>query len=608
MQIWDLPEDRYGLALPLLFVHLDPAAIPSPAEFDDILSREGRHREFNPIIAATMALHMISRLSYVSKIPPAAYVDLWTRLYPWIVFDSIHWDYIPDDLRSSFLSAPIYLSASKIILAFGNNSSTSNVIRTSPGVRAILVKYWTALVRNDAVQTDAWHDMCSILVFLTEDGARAAKYLEEMADGVNGSQADLARLLVKQMNDASACPTSDEAIVILTCALGLVTIGSAATERFNAAMLSHGIVPALIAAVRVLHDYSRRENHRDIGPSAAVGLGLIVARLQSHSGQQWITEALDGGLLGLILALGLTARPMRTSTPEDCFLLLKKLLRNIIPGYLVYHPVALRMKEHFPNAVSLAASHAFKKSAVFGLWKEFATLVEQNLTALDLFESKQYISSKVCENVKCLRIGRKSAFKSCSGCSLAYYCSTECQKIDWGARHRKWCYKLASTHFPGPSSPRDRSYLRALLQHHFRLVLKPEILVRQADFIYHNPGVDFFTIFDFTHSEDGSSWIDVRPVSEYAKAPEAPLRMAQLKRSGRRMQLHTVIMNGGPVPFLRMFPMWSDSSRLLDGLFHVVNALPPGRNFSDKDVYQMAVRRLRDLSLECEAARVVEMY
>ncbi|KAJ7301601.1 hypothetical protein DFH08DRAFT_906651 [Mycena albidolilacea] len=215
------------------------------------------------------------------------------------------------------------------------------------------------------------------------------------------------------MNDASACPTSDEAIMILTCALGLATIGSAATEHFNVAMLSHGIVPALIATIRVLHDYSR-QNHRDIAPSAAVGLGLIVARLQSHSGQQWITEALDGDLLGLILALGLTARPMRTSTPEDCFPLLKKLLRNIIPGYLVYHPVALRMKRHFPNAVSLAASPAFKKSAVFGLWKEFATLVEQNLTALDLFESKQYMSSKVCDNVKCLRIGRKSAFKSCS--------------------------------------------------------------------------------------------------------------------------------------------------------------------------------------------------
>ncbi|KAJ7848148.1 hypothetical protein B0H14DRAFT_2768428 [Mycena olivaceomarginata] len=472
MQIWDLPEDRYGLALPLLFVHLDPAAIPSPAEFDDILSREGQHHEFNPIIAATMALHMISRLLYVSKIPPAAYVDLWTRLYPWILFDSIHWDYIPDHLRSSFLSTPIYLSASKIILAFGNNSS----------VRAILVRYWAALVRNDA---------CGHGTFL------------------------------------------------------------------NAAMLSHGIVPALIATIRVLHDYSR-QNHPDIA---------TVCRSR-HSGQQWITEALDGDLLGLILALGLTARPMRTSTPEDCFPLLKKLLRNIIPGYL--------------------------KSAVSGLWKEFATLVEQNLTALDLFESKQYMSSKVCENVKCLRIGRKSAFKSCSGCSLAYFCSTECQKIDWD--------------FPGPSSPRDRSYLRALLQHHFRLVLKPEILVRQAEFIYHNPGVDFFTIFDFTHSEDGSSWIDVRPISEYAKAPEAPLRMAQLKSSGRRMQCAHGHYERRAVPFLRMFPMWSDSSRLLDGLFHVVNALPPGRKFSDTDVYQMAVRRLRDLSLECEAARVVEMY
>ncbi|KAJ7882880.1 hypothetical protein B0H13DRAFT_1890649 [Mycena leptocephala] len=64
-----------------------------------------------------------------------------------------------------------------------------------PQACAILVKYWAALFRNDAVQTDEWRDMCSILVFLTEDGARAAKYLEEMADGIDGSQANLGCLL-----------------------------------------------------------------------------------------------------------------------------------------------------------------------------------------------------------------------------------------------------------------------------------------------------------------------------------------------------------------------------------------------------------------------------
>lgn len=72
------------------------------------------------------------------------------------------------------------------------------------------------------------------------------------------------------------------------------------------------------------------------------------------------------------------------------------------------------------------------------------------------------------------------------------------------------------------------------------------------------------------------------------------------------MQLHTVIMEGGPVPFLRMFPMWSSSSRLLDGLFRIVQALPRGLPFSE--IYLEVVVRLRELHLECEAAQELAIY
>ncbi|KAJ7748206.1 hypothetical protein DFH07DRAFT_775824 [Mycena maculata] len=300
--------------------------------------------------------------------------------------------------------------------------------------------------------------------------------------------------------------------------LHLVAMGSAVTEQFTAAMVSIGIVPAVVAAC--------------------------------------IIEALDGGLLNVILALGLTARPMKTSGPGDCFPLLKKLLRKIIPGYLVYHPVALRMKAYFPGALSIAADPAFKKSAIFGLWEAFATPVERNLAAFDLFESKQYISSKVCGNVEVHN--SDSAFgwegKRCSRAAPAVAMHTTVRQ------NARRLIGIPDTENGVASSHRP------------------------VKFIYQNPGVDFLTVFDFTHGGDGPSWIDVRPLSEYAKTPEVPLRLAQLKRSGRRI------------------------SRLLDGQFVVANALPPGLNFSDTGVYQMVLRRLRGLHLECEAAQVVEIY
>ncbi|KAJ7459567.1 hypothetical protein B0H11DRAFT_2059038 [Mycena galericulata] len=613
-RLLEIQGAQYSLAaaLPVLFAHLDPARIPSVAEFDAMLSSPDRHPELSRVVSATMSLHMISRMLTDSQLPPAAYVDLWPRLYSWMTFTDLYWDYIPRHWEElSFSTAETRAASAIIILALGQHASTTDVVRKSPGVRAILVRYWSTIVRNDGMivreglaPLDGWHDIYSILVFLTEDEANMSQHLDEMVDGVGGSQDELARLLVKQINDAAAALSSDMAAISLTAVLALISVRSKDTQRFNATMRSHGLIPALVNAIRV----PENRNHRlDIG-HVVLGFGFLNVCFEEQSGLQCITEALDRGLLDLIITLGLTSRQTEPSDSYNCIHLLHKLLRSILPGYLVYYPVAVRLKKHYPHASSLAATADFAKCAIFNLWTDFAKIAEQTLLALDFFESGRWISSTACENMKCLQIDRKSKFKSCAGCSLAYYCSPECQKHDWAAGHRLWCRKLASTHFPGPSSPRDRAYLRALMQYNIRSPLfKPELLIRQAEFIYNHPGVDFFTVLDFTRSGDGPGWIDVRPTSEYAKAPEAPLRLAQLARSGRRMQLHTVVMNGGPgISLLRMFPMWSGSSRLLDGLYRIAKALPPGLHFSD--VYDQAVFLLRDLHIECEAVHELEIY
>ncbi|KAJ7616155.1 hypothetical protein DFH06DRAFT_110798 [Mycena polygramma] len=481
--------EHYALALPVVFIHLDNSKIPSPAEMDSLALNPERLPHLIPVIAAEVCVQGISRMILNRIVSEGSYADLWSRLYRWIMFLDIYWQHIPPQLR---VFGPKYTSvaSSTIILTFGNHPDTSEVVHRSPGVRGILVKYWSALVDNHGTvvhegtvtHPDGWPNIYSILIFLAAD--EPASILEEMSDGVTCSSArHLKRLIVNQMNDATTHYDSrpDIAVTVLSALLLLITGKCAQSVHLNLKeiLLSDGVVPALVNAVRVLADYIPRTGGSiNKGPILGVAFGLLVSRFQSDSGHRWLAQALDAGLLNIIITLGLNTEAISKVDSCNIFPLLKQLLHQELPGYLAYYTVALRMKMHFPSARFMAASTAFRKSALADSWTQFSDLVEENLGALDFFESKTRRSAKACESMECLRITEKSRVQSCSGCRLAHYCSTECQKSDWDVGHKHWCRKLASIDFPGPSSPRDRAFLRAVMQHNLHSAIA-DIMIRQ---------------------------------------------------------------------------------------------------------------------------------
>ncbi|KAJ7670846.1 hypothetical protein DFH06DRAFT_1370056 [Mycena polygramma] len=337
----------------------------------------------------------------------------------------------------------------------------------------------------------------------------------------------------------------------------------------------------------------------------SVSMLVISNKWTTHFDEALLSDgALDAGLLDLVITLGYNAQVVSPSDDQSTYPGLVQLLRQDLPGYLPYYTVALRMKRYFPLAQAMANSPAFKEGVISGLWAEFSELVEENLGALNFFESRTRRSLKACENMECLQITEKSDFQSCSGCSLIYYCSKKCQEQDWAVSHRHWCRKLASIDFPGPSSPRERAFVRALMQNNLRLFTL-DIMIRQVEFIYSNPGVDFLTVFDFTDNGDCPERINVLPVSD-CQTTEMPLRLEQLARSGKRVQLHAIAMNAGPKPGLRVLPARSSSSRMLDGLFRIAQSLPAGHEFSD--IYTQALPALRELQRACDEAGLLQIY
>ncbi|KAJ7124401.1 hypothetical protein C8R44DRAFT_147900 [Mycena epipterygia] len=603
----NFPTEDSVLLLPVLFVHIDPAGIPIAAELDAVLATPDRHRELNLVFAATKSLRILGRMLDSAWVPSACYADLWPRLYQWIIFLHIYLDVIPDRFRE-FPPDQAKTVCMTIILAIESHSPMSKVVRKAARIRVILGEFWAMLLHSDGdialegtiPDPGIWHEKsCPILSRIFISDILDATNFQEIVDGV-GSRDELVYLFVKQMHTAVASPLNDVTATTLVGVLTIVSLKGALNESFIAAMLFHGGGKALAAAVNAIEIYSQRKGERDVVAAKQMGLKFMMLRFSERLGFQWIAQALEGGLLRLIISVGSTARPTTEADVCNPYPTLHELLQDVLPSAMIHYPVACQMKKSIHEALPLITP-SFMKSPLFAVWIKFAKLIENRLKALDFFESRHWVSSKACENMECLKIAVKADFKSCSGCSFVYYCSSECQKSDWEAGHRQWCDKRGYARLPGPSFARDRAYLRALLQYNFKSsAIRSTVLLSQAEFIYTHPGTEFFTLFHFNNG----TGIEIVPTSEYARAADGPLRLAQLSRAGGRLQLHAVGMYATQATIVRMFPMWSNSSDLVDGLACLVKRLPSGFQFSA--VRPKVVKWLSELPLD--GGEVQEIY
>ncbi|KAJ7734104.1 hypothetical protein B0H16DRAFT_1578266 [Mycena metata] len=588
----ELPKLHRRFILPVLYIHLNPDKIPTSVQLDSILSDTNRHGEFRPITAAIECLTGISGCLNQDAIPHAAYADLWPRLV------------LP-------LEYMLFI-CTNIILGIDKYAPMSSTVRSTLDLRAVLTTYWASILRRDGELTQELDaaspsfpgstlrdERCTpVLAILADD---PIGHLTELTSGAGGSDA-LAYLLVAQLKDFLARDLTELTSLTLTTVLaimGSVSVRREEDDAFNRELHSHGIAKVLARTLCALNVWFRRGGDRDRAHDSTIGvsLTLLAEFFRYRAGHEAIAGALDGGLLAFIVS-------SQTLT-ADSYPIIKELLGALIPGALLYYPVVCQMKTSYATALPHTTTPTFLKSKIYPMWQKFVPVVKVRLGALEFFHSDRWVSSKVCENTKCFKLAEKPQLKNCAGCDFSYYCSPECQKADWKAGHRDFCAKLAPlVDFPGLVSPRSRAYLRAMLEYNLN-EFRPLIMLRQAFFIYTNPDTPFFTAFDFQKLGSGEEWIKIEEMAAYERAPEAPIRLEQLARSGGRLQLHAVIINGNP-PLLKMFPMWSTSARMMDGIHRIVKSFPPLLPWTE--VYPPIVGQLRELHMECVAHKVRDVY
>ncbi|KAJ7434701.1 hypothetical protein FB451DRAFT_1418630 [Mycena latifolia] len=529
------------LLLPVLFVHLDPSRIPTTEELDSILCNADRHPELCRVTGALAALYALSEILDAGLLASPVYVDFWPRLHRWIVFIHAYWDVIPANYLMD-LKGTYHASATTILLLHRHDSIADAVTKT-PGLRRILADFWTKVVRKATPNVE----VAFILSFLQEE-IQDANNFAEILEGIAGNEWDLAYLLVQQINDTVARPITELTSITLQAVSQILFTrirgNSDELGSLGAGMLFHGGVKAFMDAI-AYGDQARFIVGELYGEQVYLGCLFLLGGFESRSGAEWLSQALSAGLLKLIASLG-RSRP----TPRDemwyTFSLLERFLIKILPGYFVYYKIARQIRETLPDALAITSTAPFAKSIIYPFWTELTQLVKERFGALDFSQSRRSISLKSCENMQCCKTG--------------------------------------ST---GPSNARERGYLRAILQYNFQSpAIRIDILTRQAQFMYRNPGVEFLTVFDLTRNArstewidvpNGTGWSDVKPLSDYDAA--TPARLMQLVRSARaggiRVHLAMLTLLDDASLDSSFFPLWS-TPQLHDKLVRIVGALPPG--------------------------------
>ncbi|KAJ7142645.1 hypothetical protein C8R44DRAFT_865966 [Mycena epipterygia] len=280
------------------------------------------------------------------------------------------------------------------------------------------------------------------------------------------------------------------------------------------------------------------------GEMLAQSFGLLFWATTAAGNDRWMVEMLKAGLLNAFVALTKV-----DSVPDSA----RIILRQSLPASMVHYSVVSQADVLIGGITNDADIKSVRDaSQIFDEWRLFHNLTSDRMAAKSQYDSGEYVSAQACNNMTCGVILPRSRFRRCSGCARRYYCSPECQAVDWRADgHRTVCASFRTPYEPDPVTTRDRAFMR-LLFHGCYERSKRALFLQQITFMHENPSTSkFYTMYDYT----------------VTVAPPA---------SGGRMEMHVFNVSQDGAHQFRIFPLRSSRPNICFGLRAIADAIPPG--------------------------------
>ncbi|KAJ6501109.1 hypothetical protein C8R47DRAFT_258479 [Mycena vitilis] len=451
------PGVQYKPMLPVFYHSLNPVGIPSSGAVD-VMCTTG---EAIPTVApAAFALYVIATMR---GLPSDVYPEIWSRAWPWIEF--LHTYHTHLAVAGLIDKVSLYASFVELCVVLQANGFPLLVATTS-GVGVVVATAW-AMALDGSIKRDddeaRSFELRNISYFFNWDvrdrNLRVA--VEEYSEGVGGSVDSLASTIVKHLTHASSSnPMSDRAVSYLTAAVALImTVNKAPREISNlfiARLRRRGLIRALVSCVCSLNPVAADHSN---GPALIVAcFSLLSVHLSLSHGRTATRDALQGGLLRAVVLVASTHTAL-------CDVMIGFL--DILPGHMVYRSILQHMPACLNEVTDLMSCATFVRCALFSRWQTFEAHVRERLAFLETFDQRMPDTYRACDNSTCNALCERSKLRRCSVCLDLYYCSSNCQAMDWRAGHREFC-KQFSTLRRDPQKPRcsryDQHFLHALVR------------------------------------------------------------------------------------------------------------------------------------------------
>ncbi|KAF8175448.1 hypothetical protein K438DRAFT_1847734 [Mycena galopus ATCC 62051] len=299
-------------------------------------------------------------------------------------------------------------------------------MRITPGFHVLIFRLWTKSVDQALLVPipGAFEVFCGHMQnfpLITDD-----REFEEAVEGSGGSRSSLARLCVNHIKCVVKSVVISPGAYSMRSIVSLLQARCQVDECFRQILIDEGIVSALIS-VACRFSSPPFTAHDDLFNMSF----SIHYYLRIEYGHNIVTEALRAGLLRAFLQWG-RMRPPKPQTLEQLGYILAALSRAT-----VYLSVLRQLQASIEELKIPIDGRTFQRFPVSDKWQTFWSILQPRWALMEVYLKREKESDKdSCQNIQCLVIAQKSAFKRCSRCQ-AMYCSTSCQIHDW--RHGDHC-------------------------------------------------------------------------------------------------------------------------------------------------------------------------
>lgn len=389
------------LFLPVFYINLDPAQIPTPGDLE-YFPPDTRARVACASLALEALFDLMNLVAKKYQEPDDVGPALWPRVWPWTFFMHEYRDYLR--AASVFWEPLAYTRFLLFVSEIYGPHPMRGVISSTPGFRVLMAKAWTILPRlkrrKSAFEPCLWF-LASIIGSL--DYADPVHF-GEMVEGAGGTLDDLASLVLQHIDVVVHGNLSWEvgsAASYMRHLAHLIQAGHSGPqtsallpmrERFIQTLRRRDFIPALVVAMNTVLAASRANSRSFLRSgfesSFVATLELLECFLDTPMGYRWLPAAIEAGLLTLMAGVA-------TEFPSIFDDRLRFLLTKLLPDGLLYYHVVAAIDDVLEDLTEIWSTEELEELEIFDDWSSLRYLAERRVRLLDGLQS-----TGACDNLE----------------------------------------------------------------------------------------------------------------------------------------------------------------------------------------------------------------